>query len=347
MTKYLIEERALLNSFDIPVVLILFKRRDTVLRILERVSQVRPSKIYLLSDEGRNDTEKELVAEVRKTVENYIFWDCEIIKNYASENRGVYANIALGAKWVFEREEMAIFLEDDNLPEVSFFAYCKELLEKYKNDSRVFWVCGTNYLGKYEPENGCSYMYTKHLLPCGWASWRDKFNAYYDYDLDLFSSQQLKRRVKYEYEDKRLYNQQIANVAKEKYKANNDERYISWDYHMAWSIRVNNVYGISPKYNQIKNIGVDNFSEHGGNSLEKEMTRRFCGMDSYSLDLPLKHPDTLLTDLEYENKIGELILQPLSNRIRSNVRIIIGNVFKLSPEISISKMIKLKIIRRK
>ncbi len=303
-----------MQQFDIPVVLIIFKRKDTTLRILQRVSQVKPRKLYLMGDEGRNDEERGLVAQCRKAVEESINWDCEIVKNYAVENRGVYANIGLGAKWVFEREPRAIFLEDDNLPEVTFFRYCEELLEKYNEDSRVLWICGTNYLGKYKNETCDSYMFTKHLLPCGWASWAHKFIKYYDGELLLAEDQKLIGRLKYEYENRALYAQQMRSVKWELENKHSGNRFLSWDHQMAFSIRVNNLYGISPRNNQIMNIGVDSFSEHGGNSFNRVMTQRFCGMKSYPLEFPLAHPKTLLCDRDYEYKIGRIIERPFSTK---------------------------------
>ena len=80
-----------MDYFDIPVALFLFKRKSTALQIIEKISQVRPLKIYILSDEGRTSVERKLVSNVRKSVEEAINWECEIIKNYANENRGVYA----------------------------------------------------------------------------------------------------------------------------------------------------------------------------------------------------------------------------------------------------------------
>ena len=159
-------------KFTVPVVLLLFKRRDAALRIIDRLRAAEVSKLYILADQGRNKAEREKVWETRTAVEQAIDWDCEVIKDYAEENRGVYGNIALGAKWVFAREKWAIFLEDDNLPELTFFPYCEELLKRYEVDQRVLWICGTNYLGRYQPDNKVSYMFTKHMLPCGWASWR-------------------------------------------------------------------------------------------------------------------------------------------------------------------------------
>ena len=90
-------------SFSIPVVLLLFKREDAALRIIERFREAGVSKLYILADQGRNEEEMQKAARARAAVERAIDWECEVIKNYAEENRGVYGNIALGAKWVFER----------------------------------------------------------------------------------------------------------------------------------------------------------------------------------------------------------------------------------------------------
>ena len=131
--------------FDIPIALFMFKRSDTLLKIIAVLSKIKPKKLYLLSDQGRNEEEIRIVEKTRNLIENAIDWDCEIIKNYASENRGVYENIGEGARWVFQQEKKAIFLEDDNLPEISFFSYCKELLDKYENNNKILWICTTKY----------------------------------------------------------------------------------------------------------------------------------------------------------------------------------------------------------
>ena len=57
------------NTFDIPVVLILFKRKDTVLQIVEKLRQARVNKIYLISDQGRNSEEIKRVNETRRAIE--------------------------------------------------------------------------------------------------------------------------------------------------------------------------------------------------------------------------------------------------------------------------------------
>ena len=304
-----------MEYFDIPVCLFMFQRKDTVLRIIERISHVKPKKMYLISDQGRNEDEKQRVKECREAVENAINWECEVIKDYASENRGVFGNIGMGAMRVFQHEETAIFLEDDNLPEVTFFPYCKEMLERYKDNDRIVWVCGTNYLADYSNDTNDSYMFTQHLLPCGWASWKKKFEKYYDAYFSNFNNSVI-ARMKPGYRSNPLYKRQIEVIQRERDRMKNGKPFRSWDYQMCFSIRANDLLGISPAKNQIKNIGVDAFSEHGGVTFADKMTKRFCGMDSHPLEFPLKHPATILIDPVYEAKIGNIILYPLDWRIR-------------------------------
>lgn len=308
-----------MENFNVPVVLFFFRRKDKIIKIIERISRVKPKKIYLISDGPRNKKEEIEVLECRKAVENQINWDCEIIKNYAEVNKGVYDRIGLGAKWVFEREDKAIFLEDDNLPELTFFRYCEELLELYKNDERVLWICGTNYLKNYEPIDNASYVFTKHLLPCGWASWSDKFTKYYDGELSLLDSDNIISKLKNQYSNKALFKQQLYSIERTRYLLMNKKNKASWDHQMSFSIRINSQYGISPKINQIKNIGVDEYSEHGGSSFKNVMTKRFCGIDSSSLEFPLIHPKTVVVDPIYEKRVGKIILFPLRTRIKKSI----------------------------
>lgn len=303
------------EPFDIPIVLIVFKRTDTVLRIIDRIRVIKPLKIYVISDSGRNEEEEILVNQCRAAIEHAIDWECTLIKNYASSNRGVHAQIGMGARWVFEREEKAIFLEDDNLPEVTFFDYCRAALEKYEDSEEVFWVCGTNYLEQCHPNNNATVFASKHLMPCGWASWAYKFNKYYDYDLKLADRAGWEKELKTKYKDKRLFRQQRRNIYEELQKKKKAERYKSWDYHTVFSIRMNNLIGIVPKYNQIENIGVDEFSTHGGTSMSMEMTRRFCSIKSFPLDRPYILPDVDNLDYSFERKIGKIILYPFKARM--------------------------------
>ncbi|WP_199666983.1 hypothetical protein [Exiguobacterium sp. AM39-5BH] len=203
------------KTFDIPIVLFIFKRVDKTQLIIKRISEIRPKKIYIIADGPRDITEAEVVNRCRQMIEESIDWECEIIKNYSQNNRGVYENIGEGAKWVFKKEEQAIFLEDDNLPDLSFFDFCKEMLSEYRSDDRILWICGTNYLEEFENKENTSYVFTQHLLPCGWASWSDKFLKYYDGNLNKLDNDGL-QKIKSTYKNRSLFIQQSQLMINEK-----------------------------------------------------------------------------------------------------------------------------------
>ena len=331
-----------MKEFDIPVVLFLFKRVKKTVQIVEQIKKVRPSKLYLIGDGPRNDNESLDVLECRREVEKHIDWDCEVIRNYAERNRGVYQNIAGGALWVFEHEAKAIFLEDDNLPAISFFQYCKELLERYETDTRVLWICGTNYLKEYMPQDGSDYVFTKLMLPCGWASWSSKFTKFYDGTIQLYRNPYIRERLRKEYLNKLLYQHDFPAWERIIEAINNGKQPSSWDYQMALALRLNNVYGIAPKYNLIRNIGADVDSIHGGVSMDNIMTRRFCEVPFKEMAFPLKHPQALLIDYGFEKRKEKIIVLPLQYRIKGGVVKIAKKILRIGNQESLTRKLKLK-----
>ncbi|EGJ26519.1 hypothetical protein [Streptococcus porcinus] len=318
------------NFFNIPIAIFLFKRSNTVLQIIKVLEKIKPKKLYLIGDGPRNKKEEKTILQTRQDVINAVTWDCEVITNFSINNRGVFQNIAGGAKWVLEREESAVFLEDDNLPEHTFFEYCKDLLEKYKYNDKIFWICGTNYLEDYQTKNNESYIFTQQLFPCGWATWSSKFSKYYDDDLKCLENEETLKLIKKQYFNNSLFKQQINSGEYELYRRSQGLPYASWDFQMALSIKANELFGISPKYNQIENIGVDEFSIHGGNSFSNEMTRRFCTIKTKPLEFPLVHPSEIKLDEKFEKRTEKIILFPLKARIKFSIAIFIKNLFGLN-----------------
>ena len=204
--------------FNIPVVVFLFKRVEKTITIIDRLALIAPEKLYLIADGARNADEEEVVRKCRETVEQHITWPCAVIKNYASKNRGVFENIAGGAKWVFEREEVAIFLEDDNLPALSFFPFCEEMLRLYKNNPQILWICGSNYLIDYIFKDNASYGFTQNMLPCGWASWANKFNQYYQSDFQLWEDPTVRKKIRKLKYSNDLKSQERSNWEHELYR---------------------------------------------------------------------------------------------------------------------------------
>lgn len=300
--------------FNVPVAIFIFKRPEKAALIIDRIAEIKPNKLYIIGDGPRNESERAEVEYCRRTVESHVTWECELVRDYAEQNRGVYENIAGGAKRVFEKEESAIFLEDDNFPEYSFFQFCAEMLERYRDDERVLWIMGSNYLKEYEFASGASYGFTQNMLPCGWASWASKFLKCYDgefsrYDAAVAGINKLSYSAA-------LRSQEIRSWRHEMHRRKTIGRFISWDYQMSFTLRSQNLLGVIPKYNQINNIGVDEQSIHGGTTFNNVMTERFCGNETRNLEFPLVHPAAVEQDMVFEKRIGRLILAPLSLRLK-------------------------------
>lgn len=332
-----------MQQFEVPVGVFMFKRTDKTAQIIDQIGKVKPRKLYLIGDGPRNEEERLAVEECRSVVERHVTWNCELVRYYAEQNRGVYENIAGGAKWVLEREPYAIFLEDDNFPALSFFSFCEELLKKYQDDTRILWICGTNYLKEYEPSDGSDYVFTQLMLPCGWASWGNKFSRFYDGHLDLYSDKYLRDRVGKSYTNKALLRQNIASWNMEYNRIKQGLKPVSWDFQMAYTLRVHNMLGIAPKYNQITNIGADEFSMHGHGSMKNEMTRRFCELPIREMPSPLKHPKACLVDLRFERLTEKIIIMPLSVRLKSRFGKPLKKLLGIPNEVSITKTLKKKI----
>ena len=294
--------------FDIPVGLFFMKRTENTLKVLSGIAKVQPRKLYLISDGGRTEEEHEQVKACRAAVEAAIDWDCEIVRDYAETNVGILDRIGFGAKRVLEKEESAIFLEDDNYPEETFFYFCKEMLEKYRDNSNILWICGTNYLEEYD--SPYSYVFTRHTLPCGWASWGHKYPKAYDGYLEGLDDPFIKENFRGFYKNKRLEKQKLFFIDITKKAFERGDFKTSWDHQMTFTLMSHNMYGIAPKVNLIKNIGVDAETTHGGSSMRNVMTRRFCGMGSKPLAFPLTHPPVVLEDKNYERIVGNIVCFP-------------------------------------
>lgn len=106
-----------------------------------------------------------------------IDWDCEVHRNYQEKNLGCDPSEFLSQQWAFSLTDKCIVLEDDDVPSLSFFTFCKEMLDKYEDDPRVTMVAGFNTdedsRKHLKAVNGTvpDYFFTRAFSIWGWASW--------------------------------------------------------------------------------------------------------------------------------------------------------------------------------
>ena len=243
--------------FEIPIVFIIFNRPDTTKKVFEKIREIKPSKLYIISDGPRenNSADIEKINETRNIIE-IIDWECEIHKKYSDVNLGCGINVSEGISWVFEKEEMAIILEDDCLPTTSFFNYAKELLIKYKDDNRIMHIGGTNWHPEYKHKDNASYFFSKDAHIWGWATWKRAW-SYFDYKmndyLEFIKSKEFKTIIPNRNE-RNYFKLRWGTFYNTNFKSNIKS---NWDYQWYYAVLKKNGLCIWPKSNLVMNIGVN------------------------------------------------------------------------------------------
>jgi len=262
-----------------PVAFFLFRRPDVTARVFAAIAAARPRTLLLVSDGPRADRagEAELVVRTRALVER-IDWNCTVRTNFATENLGCKRRFATGLAWIFEQTEEAIVLEDDCLPDATFFHFCEELLERYRDDRRVAAISGSNFQGGRSRTTD-SYYFSNYFHCWGWASWR---RTWQHVDLELKDWPQFQRRgLLGEIADSPLEADYWNAIFQRQHSGQID----SWAYPWLYSCWTQGALTILPNVNLVNNIG---FGEQGAHTNSKA-TGIFANLSTSSIPI-ISHP---------------------------------------------------------
>jgi hypothetical protein len=167
------------NPANTPLLLIAWRRPHTLRQVIDAIRPVAPTRVFVACD-GPNPErpgEVEKVASTRALIDSEIDWPCHIERLYPDVNQGCRLGVSRAISWFFERVEEGIILEDDCVPHPEFFSYCSTLLERYRFDTRLLSICGSNFqLGN--KRGTASYYFSIHGDSWGWASWRRAWKHY-------------------------------------------------------------------------------------------------------------------------------------------------------------------------
>ena len=303
-----------------PVALIFFNRPDTLAKVFESVRSARPKELYLIQDGPREKNKNDLlnIQKCRRIVDN-VDWNCKVYKNYSEQNLGCGIRPQTGITWVFSLTDRAIILEDDCVPNQTFFTFCDEMLERYKDDERIAYISGLNHFETWD-FGGNSYGFTKGGAIWGWASWARSWKNY-DYKVSLIDDPYINECLKNSYpgENNRI---NLWNNTKKRLSAGENLSY--WDAQWGFVKYSQSQYVIVPCNNLICNIGVGVASTHA--TLDSNNHKRFIdynNMPTKELVFPLKHPKVVLLDSTYDKKLLEcnknakrrMLLNALKNKI--------------------------------
>ncbi len=272
-----------MENISTPVVLILFRRPELTRKVLESISKVQPRHLYVIADGPREDlpNERARCDETRAIIEE-IDWDCEIFKNYSDKNLGCQQRIYSGLNWVFEHVESAIILEDDCLPHPSFFPFCEELLQTYKDDERIAAISGNNFqFGRKRTEN--SYYFSRYPHCWGWATWRRAW-SHCDVAMDSWPSVRQKK-----YLSSVFSNSSSIRYWTFKFQNTYEKKIDSWFFPWTLSCWLQNGLAILPSRNLVTNIGC---GVDGTHHLSRKTP--LANIPTSPMEFPLKHPSFMV-----------------------------------------------------
>ena len=297
------------KQLNTAILFITYKRLDTTKQAFEAIKKAKPQNIYISSNFGKNKEEVKKVIEVRAYLEKNIDWKCKVSKLYRTKYLSAKLSISGAIDWFFENEEQGIILEDDCLPSQSFFWFCEELLERYKEDMRVGQISGDNFQ-KGVKRGESDYYFSVHSHVWGWASWANRWKNY-DVDLNSFDDAKFIEEVFNKKSSKKYW---IDIFKKMKIKSVD-----TWDYQWTFALWKAKQLTVLPNINLIENIG---FGEGAAHTTEKS---EFANLKAYEMVLS-EHPKTIERCIEADEFTTKIMfskksfIERIVNKIRRLIR---------------------------
>ena len=291
-------------KLNTPIAFIVFNRPQTARAVFEQIRAARPPQLLVIADGPRRDrpSEAQLCATTRAILDG-VDWPCDVQANFSDRNLGCRERVASGIDWVFSQVPEAIILEDDCLPHPSFFRFCAELLERYRDDQRVGMISGTN-LQALAGRGDASYYFSKYTSVWGWATWRRAW-ARYDRSAsiwpELLGSAAFRSMTE---PGERIYWQRAFTGV---HRGAID----TWDYQWTLTSWCESMLSIVPSHNLISNIGF------GPDATHTTQAGAYANLSTAAMAFPLSHPRLILADTEADASVAATAFnEPLRSRVR-------------------------------
>jgi hypothetical protein len=282
--------------FNTPILFLIFNRPDSTKRVFEEIRKIKPHTLFIAADGPKSDRPEDVKkCKLTREIVANIDWPCKVKILFQEKNLGCGLGPVTAINWFFENVSEGIILEDDCLPDQSFFPYCKEMLEHYRNEEDVAIISGTNVASIWPSKK--SYFFSRYCNLWGWATWKRAWNMY-DIDMKSWADKKNRKLVK-----KRISNFLMWRDKKWAYNKICAGRKDAWDYQWEYAILLCNKFSIVPQVNLIENIGFTIDATH----TKSQGNFRFI---SHPLSFPLKYQNVVDYDEQYDNYLIKKIFNP-------------------------------------
>lgn len=282
------------NYLSKPLLFMVFNRPEKTKRVWEQISKARPQKLYISADGARADKpeDKEKCAQARAIVSK-VDWDCDVKYLFHNNNLGCSVAGKTAFDWVFSQEEEMIQLEDDVLPTQSFFWFMQEMLEKYKYDIKIGYVCSENYGIK---SGDSTYFFSKYGGSWGWATWKRVYDLW-EYKLDSLEKVIKTKNFKESFQSKFEYDYWKRMFYHWKYVGGN-----TYDLQSKYLIHKYDLVNVIPNINLVTNLGWDiEASNTNVSAADNPVAKKFGNIPGFELE-EIIHPLEVKTDPKIDNR---------------------------------------------
>lgn len=278
------------QPIDTAVLFLIFNRPETTERVFEAIRQARPPRLYVSADGARADRAGEAQrCEQALRIATAVDWPCELHTQLHTQNLGCRRAVTGAIDWFFGQEAEGIVLEDDILPVPGFFAFCEELLARYRGDDRVWAISGCNFVADRHRADA-SYLFSHHNHVWGWASWRRSWQRY---DLEMRQWPQWARSgalLRHLGGDRCA-----ADYWREKFRRiYRGHEPSAWDYQWMLSAWEHDALTILPAHNLVTNLGFGAAATNTTKPPAGFITRN----PARDIGLPLRHPARVERDAQ-------------------------------------------------
>ncbi|MES2213780.1 MAG: hypothetical protein V4465_00080 [Patescibacteria group bacterium] len=268
-----------MEGLTTPVLLIAFNRPDTASAVFETIRRARPQKLFMFVDAPRTDRPEETVlCEETKSIIKKVDWPCDVHTLFPDENLGAGRGPAKAITWFFENVESGIILEDDCVPNDSFFKFSEEMLERYKDDERIMVVSGNNFQEGHM-RGDASYYFSVYPNTWGWATWRRAWK-HFSYTIEPLA-----------HLESIVGKEAIGHWDEAFRSVQGGTRKDVWDYQWVHAVWTHKGLSVVPNKNLVSNIGHGEVATH-----TKKMDTRALELPREEMLFPLVHPSSITSD---------------------------------------------------
>ncbi|MBD2700677.1 nucleotide-diphospho-sugar transferase [Spirosoma sp. BT702] len=283
----------------VPVLFIIFNKIEETKKVFETIRLYKPDQLFIAADGPRLtvDGENLTCSAIRSWIIDNIDWACDVHTLFREQNIGCGRGPSEAITWFFNHVEEGIILEDDCLPNQSFFTFCHELLSKYRHNQAISAISGNNFQPVQPMDISSDYYFSIFPSSWGWATWRRAWQGF-DFNLSSWDKFKTASALKFIFSEQKYY-LWWKHRFDWMYK---DQPQDMWDFQFHYHSMMNRQLAIIPNANLVSNIG------HGASGTHfQDPNAVIASLPTYDLSFPLNHPSRIARNYNADVYIQKLL----------------------------------------